>query len=499
MPLSVVIFGPLLAVAVQGAVRFQTRLFAFHREQDLSPGLRVVVVGAGETGAGVLREMRQNRRLGFVPVGVLDDDPTLHHRALHGVPILGGIDLLHDLIEQDDVHLVLLAIRSADAEVARRVADGTNGSGVPVRIVRGAHYWVHGAPLQHLRDLRIEDLLGRTQVELDDEPLRRLLQGRRVLVTGGGGWIGAEIARQVAGFGPSSLTLLDHDETHLHDASYDVPGVVPILADVRDAQQMDRVFADVRPDVVFHAAAHKHVPILEQHACEAARTNVLGTFNVVRAAARHGVQHFVGISTDKAAQPTNVMGASKWLAEQIVLGCAPPDLPFTSVRFGNVLASRGSVVPTFERQIKAGGPVTVTDPEMTRYFMSVDEAVRFVLHAATLAREGGVLALDMGERVNIYELAERMIRLAGFRAGHDIEIRITGPRPGENTDESIMGTDEASLACTDERVIAIAPTRLDADVLDETIEHLREIVAAGDDERARAVLLGVAASVHIHA
>jgi FlaA1/EpsC-like NDP-sugar epimerase len=491
VPLSLLVAGPLLATALQGGVRFQSRLFAFRRSQDGRGGLRVVVVGAGKTGAGVLREMRQNPRLGFVPIAVLDDDPSLHRRTLHGVRIVGGIDRLGQLIQTEDVHLVLLAIHAGDPAVARRVAEGTNGSGVPVRIVRAASYWVRGAPLQYLRALSIEDLLGRQQVEIDLEPVQRLLHGARVLVTGGGGWIGSEIARQVSEFQPAALALLDHDETHLYDAVQDLDGAESLLVDVRDAAVLQAAFEKFRPEIVFHAAAHKHVPILEEHACEAVRTNVVGTANMVDAAVAVGVQRFVLISTDKAAQPTNVMGASKWLAEQIVLAGAPPGSSYCAVRFGNVLGSRGSVIPTFQRQIDAGGPVTVTDPSMTRFFMSVTEAVRFVLLAGAKAAGPDVLALEMGERVNIGELAERMVMLSGYRVGHDIEIRTIGARPGENVTEAIVGPAEQA-GQRDGPLLGIEPLRLSDAAVHSTVERLTALAAARDDEGARTLLLDAA-------
>ena len=266
-----------------------------------------------------------------------------------------------------------------------------------------------------------------------------------MLVTGGGGWIGSEIARQVAEFSPASLVLLDHDETHLHDSlqEVDAPGELA-LCDIRDASAIDALFARVRPEVVFHAAAHKHVPILEEHACEAIHTNIGGTANVVDACVRAGTTHLVCISTDKAATPSGVMAASKWIAEQVVLARAPQDAAYCSVRFGNVLGSRGSVIPTFQRQIAAGGPVTVTDAAMTRYFMSTDEAVRLVLCAAAVTCGRRVLALEMGEQVNIYELAERMIRLCGYQPGVDIAIEITGVLPGENLSEQVVGPRRAT-------------------------------------------------------
>ena len=291
--------------------------------------------------------------------------------------------------------------------------------------------------------------------------MRELLAGKRVLVTGGGGWIGSEIARQVAEFSPASLVLLDHDETHLHDSlqEVDAPGELA-LCDIRDASAIDALFARVRPEVVFHAAAHKHVPILEEHACEAIHTNIAGTANIVDACVRAGTTHLVCISTDKAATPSGVMAASKWIAEQVVLARAPQDAAYCSVRFGNVLGSRGSVIPTFQRQIAAGGPVTVTDEAMTRYFMSTDEAVRLVLCAAAVTSGRRVLALEMGEQVNIYELAERMIRLCGYQPGTDIAIEITGVLPGENLSEQVIGPTERREADEDGPIVTITPEPL---------------------------------------
>jgi FlaA1/EpsC-like NDP-sugar epimerase len=317
-----------------------------------------------------------------------------------------------------------------------------------------------------------------------------------VLVTGGGGWIGSELARQVMEFAPERVVLLDHDETHLYDA---VEGMGPLaetaLADIRDASAVDAAFDSVRPEVVLHAAAHKHVPILESYACEAIRTNVFGTLNVVTACNRVGTEHLVCISTDKAATPTNVMGASKWLAEQIVLArAASPGS--CSVRFGNVLGSRGSVIPTFQRQIDAGGPVTVTDARMTRFFMSTAEAARLVLFAAATASDGNghhVLALEMGEQVNIKDLAERMIRLCGYKPYDDIEIVVSGPRPGEKLREVVVGpaervdTDEASAP-----VVAIVPVDLGREALSEVLDELESLAVAGDHGAARIALLGFA-------
>jgi FlaA1/EpsC-like NDP-sugar epimerase len=321
IPYTVLIAGPIVVTFLFGMVRFQSRLFAFQRFGDRKSGVRVAVVGAGAAGSAALREMRESGQLGFVPVVVVDDDPALRGRQIHGVPIAGGIDELATIIGDRDINQVLYAIPSAPASTLQRVADAAEEAHVPVRVLPAPSSWVHGMPpLRELRDLRIEDLLGRQAVDIDLAPVRELLAGKRVLVTGGGGWIGSEIARQVAEFSPALLVLLDHDETHLHDTlqEVDAPGELA-LCDIRDTLAVHSLFERVRPEVVFHAAGHKHVPILERHACEAIHTNVVGTVNIVEACTRTGTTHLVCISTDKAADPACIMGASKRAAELAVL------------------------------------------------------------------------------------------------------------------------------------------------------------------------------------
>jgi FlaA1/EpsC-like NDP-sugar epimerase len=495
VPLTVLVAGPILATFLFGMVRFQQRLFAFRRSSYSATGVRVAVVGAGTNGAAALREMQQSPMLGLVPVVAVDDDPALRNRSIHGVPIAGRVDELPQIVAQHEIHLILLAMPSAPRRVVQRVADTAEAASVPVRVLRESSSWVHGMPrLREMSDLNIEDLLGREQVSIDLEPVRKLLHGRRVLVTGGGGWIGSEIARQVAAFGPESLVLLDHDETHLHDTVYGLQGIAEpdvVLADIRDASVVDAVFRRVRPDIVFHAAAHKHVPVLEDFACEAVRTNVFGTLNVLNACALVDVAQLVCISTDKAANPSSVMGASKWLAEQIVLERSVHD-GYRSVRFGNVLGSRGSVIPTFRKQIASGGPVTVTDPRMTRYFMSTDEAVRLVLLGAALGGDHQILALEMGEQINIYALAERMIRLCGLRPHDDIEIKVTGLRPGEKLSEALVGPAESSAPSYGDLLHSIDPVALGPERLSNALQELEQLAVNDDHVRARAALLALA-------
>jgi FlaA1/EpsC-like NDP-sugar epimerase len=493
MPLSVLLMGPLLTTILLGAVRFQSRLFAFRQGAKRPIGLRVVVVGAGSAGASILREMRRNEHIGLTPVAVVDDDRRIQGRSLHGVSVAGDIDELARVVVDREAHQVLLAIPSGGPEVARRVAEQASAAEVPVKILPAIADLIHGqVSLRDARDLRIDDLLGRQQVKIDLEVIQEALRGRRILITGGGGSIGSEIARQVSEFEPAALTLLDQDETHLHDALARLPAFVDqVLADVRDRAVIDRVFDQIRPDIVFHAAAHKHVPILEQHACEAVQTNVLGTMHVADAAVRVGVERLVFVSTDKAALPTSVMGASKWLGEQIVVARTPPGSKYCCVRFGNVLGSRGSVIPTFQRQIAAGGPLTVTDAGMTRFFMSSSEAVSLVLQAAAIARDREVFMLDMGEPVNILDLAERMIRLCGLEVGSDIAIEITGSRPGEKLVEELRAPWETVTPTAHPSVVGLQPARLPAESLKRTVEQLESTALRGDQDEARRLLLHI--------
>jgi FlaA1/EpsC-like NDP-sugar epimerase len=494
IPLTVLVVGPIVATFLFGLVRFQQRLFAYRRSSYRGTGVRVAVVGAGTNGAAALREMQQSPILGLTPVVAVDDNPALRNRSIHGVPIAGRVDELPEIVAEHDVHLILLAMPSAPVRVVQQVADTAEAASVPVRVLRESSSWVRGMPrLREMSDLNIEDLLGRVQVDIDLDPVRKLLHGRRVMVTGGGGWIGAEIARQVAEFGPERLILLDHDETHLHDTVDDLQGAADVevmLVDIRDAPVLDAAFRRARPEIVFHAAAHKHVPVLEDFACEAIRTNVFGTLNVLQACALVDTSQLVCISTDKAASPTSVMGASKWLAEQLVLDRASHD-GYRSVRFGNVLGSRGSVIPTFRKQIARGGPLTVTDPRMTRYFMSTDEAVRLVLLGAALGGDHQVLALEMGEPVNIYALAERMVRLCGLRPHEDIEIKVSGLRPGEKLTETLTGPAETTAPCYGDLLHSIVPVQLAPEQLTAALEELERLAINDDHVAAREALLRI--------
>jgi FlaA1/EpsC-like NDP-sugar epimerase len=436
--------------------------------------------------------------MGFRPVAVLDDDVHRHQRSFMGVRVWGGIDDLPAVVEATGANLAVFAQTNASQHDIRRAAAAAEAANVALKILPGvSNAMRNGASLRDVRDVRIEDLIGRAEVQTDLDAVRSMLAGRRVLITGAGGSIGSEIARQVARCAPELLVVLDHDETHLHDVASNLDGeVVSALVDIRNRQRVLRVFRQHRPEVVFHAAAHKHVPLLEAHPTEAAETNVFGTANVLAASIDVGAQRFVAISTDKAVYPSSVMGASKRISEQLVLQRAPSQAAFCAVRFGNVLGSRGSVVPTFMRQIDAGGPVTVTDERMTRFFMSIEEAVQLVLQAATLADAdagGEVFMLDMGEPVRIVDLAERMIRLSGRQPGRDIRIEITGTRPGEKLTEELTEVDEETSPTPHPSVRRVMTTPLPSWMLESGLVDLARTVRRLDDRTCGALLRGIAA------
>jgi FlaA1/EpsC-like NDP-sugar epimerase len=498
MPLSVVAFGAVLNMLGCGAIRFQSRLLASRHRSDHDEWSRVLIVGAGSAGSMLVKDLLHNRSAKLRPIGMVDDDRRKVGRRLHGVPVLGTMDAIPQLVVQFEVDLVLLAIPSATSRLVRGAAALCEQAHVTLKVLPSVQEIFGGkVTARDIRDLRIEDLLGRKQVETDPQAVAAMLRGRRVLVTGAGGSIGSEIARQVAGFGPSTLVLLDHDETHLHDvvmsldelrasrraaepsgSRAEVPAieVSTVLADIRDRERVFGVFMRYRPDIVFHAAAHKHVPVLEVHPEEALATNVIGTANLADAAVATGAGHFVMISTDKAINPASVMGASKRLAEQVVRSLQGGETVLCAVRFGNVLGSRGSVVPTFFRQISAGGPVTVTDPTMTRYFMSVQEAVQLVLQAAALSVGGEVFTLDMGEPVNILHLAERLIRLSGRIPGQDIRIEIVGARPGEKTVEDIVAPDEEPVPSGHPSIVVSRPPVPDRAAVHRAVAELEHLI-----------------------
>jgi FlaA1/EpsC-like NDP-sugar epimerase len=493
VPLSVVVTGAVVATFLMGLVRFQNRLFSYRRSSDHT-GLGVVVIGAGDAGAALVSDMLHSPRAGFRPVAVLDEDSHRHGRSFRGIPIAGNIADLPKVVERTGANLAVFAMTNAPQELVRRAAAAAEEADVALKIVPGISSAMNGGiSLRDIRDVQIEDLLGREEIVTDLEAVRSILTGRRVLITGAGGSIGSEISRQVYACDPERLILLDHDETHLHDVAGELrhDSVVQVLADIRNRRQMHAVFNEHRPHVVFHAAAHKHVPLLEAHPTEAVMTNVVGTSNVLDAANDVGVERLVAISTDKAVYPSSVMGASKRIAEQLVIARTPPGAAYCAVRFGNVLGSRGSVVPTFMRQIEAGGPVTVTDPRMTRYFMSIEEAVQLVLQASALAETGSggqIFMLDMGEPVLILDLAERMIRLSGRQPGRDIRIEVTGVRPGEKLAEELVAVEERELPTEHASIRLVTQDCVEHEHLERGVLQLQQYATEQDAGRCGSVV-----------
>ena len=460
-----------IALLVMLGIRIARRLVAERRRAPRRDATPALIAGAGTAGELIVRNMKGDPDSPLRPVGLLDDDPAKRRLQLHGVPVLGGTGEVERVARETGAEVLALAIAGADAALVRRLTDAGTQAGLRVMVIPTVQQLVSGSvSVADLRSVAIEDLLGRHPVDTRVEDVAGYVTGRRVLVTGAGGSIGTELCRQLSRFGPSELVMLDRDETGLQQAQLAVSGHGLldtgdlVLADIREADRVDRVFAERRPEVVFHAAALKHLPVLEQHPEEAWKTNVIGTLNVLRAARAAGVRTFVNISTDKAANPTSVLGRSKRVAERITAWAAEATGErYLSVRFGNVIGSRGSMLPTFRALIESGGPITVTHPEATRYFMTIPEACQLVIQAGGIGRPGEALILDMGEPVRILDVAERMIAMSGKR----IEIRFTGLREGEKLHEELAGADEAlerpfHPQISHTRVEPLAPERLDA-------------------------------------
>jgi FlaA1/EpsC-like NDP-sugar epimerase len=501
VPLQVIFVGCAFVTMAMGALRFQSRLFAWQRGTH-RVGLRVAVIGSRDAGAEAIREMLRTPVAGLVPVAVFDDDGRGHGLSLIGVPVVGGIEDIPAAAGRYTIQQVLLAIPNPAPGLVERALRASEAAGVAMKILPSVRDVAagdeHTVPVRQAREPRIEDLLGRTAVSTDLNAVRRSITGQRVLITGAGGSIGSEIARQVAEFNPARLLLLDHDETHLHDVSLILPGPSEqLLVDVSDRAAVFEALLHHRPDVIFHAAAHKHVPVLEAHPVEAVNVNVYGTQNIVQAAAAAGTKRFVLISSDKAVRPISVMGASKRVAEEVVLAHAPDGAAYSVVRFGNVLGSRGSVIPTFARQIAAGGPITVTDPRMTRFFMSVEEAVQLVLQASVLSQSREIFMLEMGEPVRILDLAQRMIRLSGHEEGTEIPIRMIGRRPGEKLHEELEGPDEQAFPTSHPFIRRLVPANGSPDEVVEGLRTMREAAVRRDGSLVRDLLFTMAAPEHV--
>jgi FlaA1/EpsC-like NDP-sugar epimerase len=493
-PRSVLVIDWLLSILAVGGLRFTLRLLAENKTLSaLTTGpakaLRVLVVGAGDAGALVVRELQKNPQLNMQPVGFLDDDPAKQRQQIYGVPVEGKTTDLERVLSSRRVDEVIIAIPSAPGRIVRLVADVCRLRGITFRTIPGIYELLGGkVSVSRLREVTITDLLRREPAHLDDARLGAVLGGRVVFVTGAGGSIGRELCRQIARWGPSELILLGHGENSIFESLQEMqenfPSVLmrPVIANVTDLPRLETIFNRYRPEVVFHAAAHKHVPLMEKNVEEAVTNNILGTYNIVQAVINSSVERMVMISSDKAVRPINVMGATKRIAELIVLDAAARcGRAFSVVRFGNVLGSRGSVVPLFKRQIARGGPITITHPDMRRYFMTIPEAVYLVLQSAGMGTGKETFVLNMGEQVRILDLAEDLIRLSGLEPGRDIEIVFTGVRPGDKLSEDLWDEGqvfEPTLHPDIQRLVR-AP-ELQAESLETAVNELVQLARAGD-------------------
>jgi len=491
LPRSIAVLDFLLTLAFITGSRLVARSI-IERPQArnvIARGREVIVVGAGDAARLIVREMLRTPAVGYTPIGLIDDDPRKKDLRLEGIRVFGTIDDLPHVLRDNKPDEILIAIPSAPGELRQRVVDVAGD--VPVKTLPGLHELIAGDVdlARQIRPIQVEDVLGRQPVEVDLGSIAEYLADETVLVTGAGGSIGSELCRQIARMGPSRIVLVDLAETPLFEIERELvdergfSAVAPVLANVGNRAKMRQVFERYSPSVVFHAAAYKHVPLMEANPIESVRNNVLGTRTIAEVAAEFGASRFVLVSTDKAVNPKTVMGQSKAVCEWIVesLGHrADIRTRFVAVRFGNVLNSSGSVIPIFRRQIEHGGPVTVTHPEMTRYFMTIPEAVSLIVQAGAIGGRGQVFVLDMGEPVAIIDLAEKMIRLSGREPKQDIDIQIVGPRPGEKLHEELWGEGETVKPTTHAKISRATRPEIDAVWLADELGALEQLVEAGD-------------------
>ena len=495
VPRSVFIIDAILLILLLGGTRLSYRLLKDHR-LGKEAAERVLVVGAGAAGEGLVRDLLRMRPAVYAPVAFVDDDPAKQGQEIHGIRVVSNIENIASVAGQWDADLIMLALPSANSDQMRRIVELCEMSGVPFRTLPKLQSLVSGkVSINELREVRIDDLLGRAPVMLDRTEIVKRLSDKIVLVTGGGGSIGSELCRQVTSVGIQHLIVLDQSEYNLYSIEKELHQSRPELkltcelGDVCDEAGLEYLFRSYKPNVVFHAAAYKHVPMLENKVREAVRNNIIGSWNVARLADKYGCSDFVMVSTDKAVNPGNIMGATKRVAEII---CQTLDerstTRFITTRFGNVLGSAGSVVPLFRKQIQRGGPVTVTDRNITRYFMTISEACRLILQTTVMGSGGEIFVLDMGEPVKILYLAEQMIRLSGKIPGEDIKIEFTGLRPGEKLHEELFHTDENLTDTSHEKIMLALSRKTDWQTLAESMDKFRQAVDEFDIDEIMALI-----------
>lgn len=494
--MQVLIAGVLTMVLTIGfrlSFRMYRRLVVYGTIKGAEEQKNVLIIGAGSCGRLVINEMKRETGVGFKPIGVIDDDKSKIGTYINGVKVLGNRYAIKEIVENQKVDLILIAIASVTSQEKKEIIEVCQQTKTKIKIMPGVYEMIGGkVNLTKMRDVNLKDLLGREEVKLIKEEIRDYIRNKRVLVTGGGGSIGSELCRQIALFNPKELIILDIYENNAYDLENELNRSFPklnkkvVIASVRDKLRMDHIFERYRPEVVFHAAAHKHVPLMEYSPGEAIKNNVKGTLNTAECADKYKVEKFVLISTDKAVNPTNVMGATKRICEMIVQSInKKSSTEFVAVRFGNVLGSNGSVIPLFKKQIAQGGPVTLTNKYITRYFMLIPEAAQLVLQAGAYAKGGEIFVLDMGKPVKIYDLAQNLIRLSGYEPFEEIDIEITGLRPGEKLYEELLMEEEGLKETPHEKIFIGKPGDFDLEEIKENIDELLYVSRYGSNEELK--------------
>lgn len=494
MPRSVAfmnfVFKLILFVSMRCSIRFYNALVS--QQSSRTKNERIMLIGAGDAGNVILKELQENREAEGKVCCIIDDNPIKKGKKLFGIRIIGGRECIASAVKEYRISKIVFAIPTASKADKKDILGICAETGVEVKVLPSIYQLYNGeVSIKKLKDVEIEDLLGRDQIELDTDDVKDFVQGKTILVTGGGGSIGAELCRQIASNHPKSLIILDIYENNAYDIQQELKrhhlndlNTSVEIASIRDEEKIDIIFDKYRPDIVFHAAAHKHVPLMEDCPDEAVKNNIFGTYNIVQAAERYHVKKFIMISTDKAVNPTNVMGATKRFCEMILQSKAGSTTEYASVRFGNVLGSNGSVIPLFKKQIAEGGPVTITDKRIIRYFMTIPEAVQLVLEAGVMAKQSQIFVLDMGEPVKILDLAINLIRLSGLEPYKDIEIKEIGLRPGEKLYEELLMASE-NLVSTDKSKIFIEEQReIDESTIRNYLTSLHQAISddAGSEE-----------------
>lgn len=506
LPQSLPILEGILSCIFVILLRFSVRVVEriSHRQKISKNRERVLIIGAGSAGVSLVEDMQRNPQFGAYPVGFIDDDIKKQNIHLRGIPVLGNRQKISEVIKTLKIHKVIIAMPTVPGQTIRQIVDICQNNGVQPSTLPGIYEILNGrVRVDSVRDMKIEDLLRREPIQTELEKVAKFIKNKTVLITGSGGSIGSELCRQILRCHPAKIILIGHGENSVfniqqelekliqilknnHKSATDVniPQIYTFIADIRVQSRLEHAFERFKPDLIFHAAAHKHVPLMELNPAEAITNNVMGTRNLLQVALQYNVEHFVMISTDKAVNPTNVMGASKRVAEMLVLQAAKESgKSYVAVRFGNVLGSRGSVVPTFQKQILAGGPITVTHPDICRYFMTIPEAVQLVLQASVLGRSGEVLMLNMGEPVKIVDLAKELIHLSGYEVNKDIDIVFTGLRPGEKLFEELFIEGEEYEKTEHEKLLVVKnASRIIPNYLDITVEKLLGVASRNDTD-----------------